>query len=60
MGLLHDDSKDEARVDGRSSRDLDDGFVEVCGFLRGVVAELVDEGILVDEPPEPSSVSLFC
>lgn len=51
MRFLHDDGKYEARVDGRGGGDLNDGFVEVCGLLWGVVAKFVDEGVLVEEPP---------
>lgn len=51
MRLLHDDGKDETWIDGGGRGDLHDGFVEICGLLWGVVAEFVDESVLVEEPP---------
>lgn len=57
MRFFHDDGEDEARIDSGGRGDLDDGFVQVRGFLGSIVAEFVDEGVLVEEPPGTISVS---
>jgi hypothetical protein len=57
IGLLHDDSKDEAAVDTTDIGGMEDGVLEAVDFFWGVIDELegalarLVKRLLVDSPP---------